>query len=528
MTRYLRTWGFALLIATATAIAPSAYGQTEDDATAASAIDRDETSPDSSEISDGATESAASKNATESDFRQTGYATQHDANILWICIAAALVFFMQAGFALVECGFTRAKNACNILMKVLMDFAIGAPLYWLLGFSLMFGATTTGWFAWGGRTAFAWSGEAADNYEWAFLLFQIMFATASATIVSGAMAERTKFSAYLVYTCAISVVIYPVFGSWAWNGAFNPSGSGWLEGAPGGLLHMLQLPKFHDFAGSTAVHSIGGWCSLAGAIVVGARIGKYGKDGRVNPIPGHSIPMGAMGAFILWMGWFGFNPGSTLTIGGGDFAKVAFVTLLGGCGGAIASMIVSWVAFRKPDPSFTMNGSLAGLVSVTAACNVISPMSAFIIGLASGVLIVVAVVALDRMRIDDPVGAIPVHLANGIWGTLAAGLFMLPDETGAARGLFLGGGFGQTASQAIGILAAGLWAFPLSLIVFLAIKHTIGLRVSQQEEIEGLDISEHGMYAYPPALVMDPMTSGLLPGHSSHFGAFGSPEGRRE
>lgn len=516
-------WALALLVAatgTVTAFAPAAYGQEADAAAAAP-----ETPAPAPEAAPADGEVVAVETAVE-EAEAPVYAVKKDVDILWTCIAAFLVFFMQAGFALVECGFTRAKNACNIMMKNLMDFCLGAPIYWLFGFSLMFGATS-GYFAWGGPAVeWVWTGQTDDNFNWAFLIFQTVFAATAATIVSGAMAERTKFTAYLVYTVVISAVIYPIFGSWAWNYLLNTEDVGWLEGAAGGPIAALGLPGFYDFAGSTVVHSIGGWCSLAGAIVVGARIGKYGKDGRVNPIPGHSIPMGALGVFVLWLGWFGFNPGSTTLIDGGSFAYIAVTTNLAGCTGAVGAMIVSWIAFKKPDPSFTLNGALAGLVGITAGCNAVSPISAAIIGLIAGVLVVGAVVFFDKVRVDDPVGAISVHLVNGVWGTLAVGLFMMPGADGAARGLLFGGGFAQTATQLIGIAAAGLWAFPTAMILFLALKYTIGLRVTQAEEIEGLDIGEHGMYAYPPHLVADGMTTGVNPSHSMGYGApVGSPAG---
>jgi Amt family ammonium transporter len=407
-----------------------------------------------------------------------------DADTLWTCLAAFLVFFMQAGFALVECGFTRAKNACNIIMKNLMDFALGSLAFWLVGFGLMFGVTN-GFF---GTTNFMYdayasggSDASADNFNWAFLIFQTVFCATAATIVSGAMAERTKFASYLVYTVAITLLVYPVFGSWAWGSLF--AGNGWLEGW-----------GFHDFAGSTVVHSIGGWAALAGAIVLGPRLGKYSKKG-VTPIPGHNIPMAALGVFILWLGWFGFNPGSTTAIGSGSFAYIAVTTNLAAAAGVVGGMVCSWVMFKKPDPSFALNGALAGLVAITAGCDAISPMFSAITGLIAGFLVVFSCVLLDKIRIDDPVGAVSVHGVCGAWGTLATGLFMIDG------GLFTGGGLDQTKVQLIGILAAFAWSFGLSMIIFLTVKYTMGLRVSAEEEIEGLDICEHGIYAYPPAII---------------------------
>jgi len=401
----------------------------------------------------------------------------NDTNTLWTCLAAFLVFFMQAGFAMVEAGFTRAKNACNIIMKNLMDFAMGSILFWLVGFGLMFGATSTGWF---GTTNFLF--DAGDNsFNWAFLIFQTVFCATAATIVSGAMAERTKFSSYLIYTIAITAIVYPIFGSWAWGSLMD--GSGWLEAR-----------GFLDFAGSTVVHSIGGWCALAGAIVLGARIGKY--DGKkITPIPGHNIPLAALGVFILWFGWFGFNPGSTTAVGGGSFAFIAVTTNLSAAAGAISAMVFSWVWFKKPDPSFALNGALAGLVAITAGCDGIPVHFAALTGLLAGVLVVLSCVFFDRIRIDDPVGAISVHGVCGAWGTLAVGLFATDI------GLFNGGGTTQLGIQALGVAAAFLWAFPVSFLIFYTIKLTVGLRASAQEEMEGLDLSEHGIYAYPPAFV---------------------------
>jgi len=406
-----------------------------------------------------------------------------DANTLWTCLAAFLVFFMQAGFALVESGFTRAKNACNIIMKNLMDFSIGSLSFWLVGFGLMFGATN-GLF---GTTNFlydAYAGEGAastQNFNWAFLIFQTVFCATAATIVSGAMAERTKFSSYLIYTVGITVIVYPIFGSWAWGGLFD--GGGWLEGM-----------GFLDFAGSTVVHSIGGWAALAGAIVLGPRIGKYSKKG-VTPIPGHNIPLAALGVFILWLGWFGFNPGSTTAIGEGSFAYIAVTTNLSAAAGVVGAMVCSWILFKKPDPSFALNGALAGLVGITAGCDCLSPMFAAITGLIAGVVVVFSCVFFDKLRIDDPVGAVSVHGVCGAWGTLAVGLFA--NEVG----LFVGGGASQLIAQTIGVVAGFAWAFSVSMAIFLTVKYTVGLRVSAEEEIEGLDITEHGIYGYPPAII---------------------------
>lgn len=402
---------------------------------------------------------------------------------LWTCVAAFLVFFMQAGFALVEAGLTRAKNCVNIIMKNLLDFSVGSVTFWMVGFGLMFGATSTGWV---GTTDFFVDGlkdGQADNGEYAFLIFQTVFAATAATIVSGAMAERTKFTSYLLYSVAITAFVYPIAGSWAWGGLYR--GGGWL-----------QSLKFIDFAGSTVVHSVGGWAALAGAIVIGPRLGKFSKDGTITPIMGHSMPLAALGVFILWLGWFGFNPGSTTSLDGGSFARVAVTTNLSAVGGVLAATVCSWVLFKKPDVSFALNGALAGLVAITAPCYDVGPGSALVIGLIGGTLCVFSVLMFDRLRVDDPVGAISVHGVCGAWGTLAAGLFAHESANGR-NGLLFGGGWGLLGVQALGVLAYFVWAFGVSLLVFLAIKHTVGLRVSEEEEVAGLDATEHGMVAYP-------------------------------
>ncbi len=399
---------------------------------------------------------------------------QTNINIVWTCIAAFLVFFMQAGFAMVETGFTRAKNAVNILMKNLMDFSVGSIAFFLVGFGLMFGETN-GFF---GTTLFGLSGvETGGGWNWTFLIFQTVFAATAATIVSGAMAERTKFTGYLVYSVFISLFIYPIFGSWAWGGLLD--GGGWLE-----------KMGFLDFAGSTVVHSVGGWLALAGAIVLGPRIGKYGPDGKPKAIMGHNIPIAALGVFILWFGWFGFNPGSTTT-GDSSIGYIAVTTNLSAAAGAIAAMMTAWVILKKPDASMALNGALAGLVAITAPCDGVSPMASIIIGIVGGVLVVLSVLFIDRtLKIDDPVGAVSVHGVCGLWGTLSCGLFNMES------GLFYGGGIKQLGVQALGAGAAFLWAFGLGLVLFFTIKATIGLRVSEEEESKGLDIGEHGMEAY--------------------------------
>ncbi len=406
---------------------------------------------------------------------------QANLNIVWTCVAAFLVFLMQAGFAMVETGFTRAKNVVNIIMKNLMDFCIGSIAFFIIGFGIMFGSNTTGWF---GMSDFmldlAPYGETFDTqWPFTFLLFQTVFAATAATIVSGAMAERTKFVSYLIYSLVISALIYPVSGSWAWNSLYTSGTSGWLEGL-----------GFLDFAGSSVVHSVGGWLALAGAIVIGPRIGKYGPDGKARAIPGHNMALGALGVFILWLGWFGFNAGSTTT-GDGTIGYIAVTTNMGGAAGALGAMFTAWLIFKKPEGSMTLNGVLAGLVSVTAPCDSVSPVGAMSLGFIGGILVVLSIIYIDRvLKVDDPVGAISVHGVCGLWGTMSCGLFNLES------GLFYGGGLHQLGVQALGAAAIFAWAFGTGLLLFLALKYTVGLRVSADEEIAGLDVGEHGMEAY--------------------------------
>ena len=395
---------------------------------------------------------------------------QTHADYVWTLVAAALVFFMQAGFAMVEAGFTRAKNAINIMMKNLMDFSMGSLAFWAIGFGLMFGASK----GWIGTSGFFLSDFKVGGDPWvlAFWMFQVVFAATAATIVSGAMAERTKFSGYMVYSVFICAIIYPIFGSWAWGGLFN--GGGWLE----------KL-GFIDFAGSTVVHSVGGWCALAGAIVLGPRIGKFTKDGKVRPILGHNLPLAALGVFILWLGWFGFNPGST-TAATKDIAMIFVNTNLAAAAGAVLAMFTSWIKIGKPDIGMSLNGALAGLVAITAPCANVTPLSAVIIGAIAGIIVVMSVFFFDKIKVDDPVGAISVHGVNGAWGTLAAGLFNIGGTSGKIIGV-----------QILGIVACFVWTFCTAFILFKVIDKTIGLRVSADEEREGLDYSEHGGNAYP-------------------------------
>ncbi|HNV47104.1 MAG TPA: ammonium transporter [Spirochaetota bacterium] len=405
-------------------------------------------------------------------------------DFIWIMIAAFLVFFMQAGFAMVETGFTRAKNAGNIMMKNLFDFSMGSIAFFVVGYGLMFGATklgligSSGFFLADASPKPDADGGNAGLWQYAYFLFQLVFAATAATIVSGAMAERTKFVSYLAYSLVISALIYPVSGHWIWNA------NGWLA----------KL-GFQDFAGSTVVHMVGGVAAMMGALVLGPRYGKYGPDGKPRAIPGHNIPLAALGVFILWFGWFGFNPGST-TAATPSIAFIAINTNLAAAAGALASMAAIWIQTGKPDVSMSLNGALAGLVAITAGCNFVSPASSIVIGLIAGVVVVLAVQLFDFVfKIDDPVGAISVHGVCGALGTILVGVF--GDATyGGMNGLINGGGFKLLGIQALGALVVFGWVAVTAGILFLVIKKTIGLRVSREEELKGLDIEEHGMESY--------------------------------
>ena len=394
---------------------------------------------------------------------------------LWVLLGGILVFWMQAGFAMVETGFTRSKNAGNIIMKNLMDFALGSLIYWIVGFGIMFGKDAAGIIGIPGFFTDGTAENAATSVNnYAFLFFQTVFCATSATIVSGAMAERTKFISYCIYSAVISAVIYPIAGHWIWGG-------GWLA----------QL-GFHDFAGSTAVHSIGGWCALVGATILGPRIGKYSKDGKSNAIPGHSLTLGALGVFILWMGWFGFNPGSSFGITGDGTlelsSRVFITTNLAAASAATVTMIITWFKYGKPDVSMTLNGVLAGLVAITAGCDVVSPLGAAIIGCISAFAMVYGIEFIDKvLKVDDPVGAIGVHCINGVVGTILTGVFAMDG------GLFYGGGFKFLGVQCLGVAAVAIWSVATATILFKGIKATVGLRVTREEEIRGLDIEEHGL-----------------------------------
>ena len=416
-------------------------------------------------------------------------------NTIWVLFGAALVFFMQAGFAMVETGFTRAKNAGNIIMKNLMDFCIGTPTFWIVGFGIMFGAGNGFFGKISGIASEANYGSAMlpDGVPfWAFLIFQTVFCATSATIVSGAMAERTKFSSYCIYSFLISLIVYPVSGHWIWGGGF------------------ISQMGFHDFAGSCAVHMVGGVAAFIGAIILGPRIGKYGKDGKSKAIPGHNLTIGALGVFILWFCWFGFNGASTVSMEGDAIVsagKIFVTTNLAAAVATVTALAITWIRYKKPDVSMSLNGSLAGLVAITAGCDTVSPTSAAIIGIISGFVVVFGIEFIDKvLKVDDPVGAVGVHGLNGAFGTLAVGLFS--DGTGTEwKGLLTGGGFHGFAVQFIGMIITIAWVAVTMTIIFQAIKHTVGLRVSAEEEIEGLDSKEHGLSsAYDGFVVHDTMT----------------------
>ena len=421
---------------------------------------------------------------------------------VWFLIGAALVFWMQAGFAMVETGFTRAKNAGNILMKNLMDFCIGTVMFILIGFGLFLGEDVIGLI---GKPGFDIFTDYA-NFDWSNFVFNLVFCATTATIVSGAMAERTKFISYCVYSAVISAVIYPIEAHWTWGG-------GWLA----------QM-GFHDFAGSNCIHMVGGICALIGAAMLGPRIGKYVKDKdgkivKVNAFPGHNLPIGALGVFILWLGWYGFNGAAATSVS--ELGAVFVTTTIAPAVATVVTMIVTWVKYGKPDVSMCLNASLAGLVAITAPCDVVDAFGAIIIGAVSGVLVVFGVWLLDeKLRVDDPVGAVAVHMMNGIWGTIAVGLFATDTAPAfvrgigdgvtfganqiAGKGLFYGGGFSQLGIQLLGMVCTAGWTIVTILITFTLIKKTLGLRVSEEEEILGLDVTEHGLpSAYSGFSIMD-------------------------
>ncbi|OGH04755.1 MAG: ammonium transporter [Candidatus Lambdaproteobacteria bacterium RIFOXYD1_FULL_56_27] len=404
-------------------------------------------------------------------------ALQYALDTVWVIFAAVLVFFMQAGFAMVESGFTRAKNASNIMMKNMMDFVIGSLSFYVIGFAVMFGNGTP----FIGLEGFLPTAAQADSYSslaWTSVpvltayFFQVVFAATAVTILSGAAAERIKFSTYLIISVLVTTVIYPVSGHWAWGG-------GWLSGL-----------GFVDFAGSSVVHSVGGWASLAVVLVLGARLGKFNAAGKAMAIPGHNIPMATLGVFILWFGWYGFNPGSTMaaTVNIGD---IAVTTTLAGAAAALSAFIFTFMLYKRADVGMTLNGALAGLVGITAGCANVSPLGAIVIGLIVGILVVVSVLFFDKVKIDDPVGAISVHGVCGSTGTLLVGLF------DTQKGLLYGGGIDMLITQAIGVFSIALWAFGSSIVLFKILDMVMGLRVTEEEEHVGLDYSEHGAAAYP-------------------------------
>lgn len=440
---------------------------------------------------------------------------------VWTLMTAFLVFFMNLGFAMVETGFCRAKNAVTILAKNFIVFAVSSIAFLVLGFGLMFGdgtpffGTQGLWFVGGADNSPAMGDAYKGVYSslnwtgtpiWAKFFFQLVFAGTAATIVSGAVAERIKFGAFYIFSFLMVGIIYPVVGHWIWGG-------GWLA----------KIGMF-DFAGSTQVHSIGGWAALVGAMMLGPRIGKYSKEGKINPIPGHNIALATLGTFVLWFGWFGFNPGSTMAADFSAIGRIAVTTNTAAAGGAVAASIMAWIFLKKPDLTMILNGSLAGLVAITAPCAFVSVSSSLVIGLAAGILVVLSVLFFDRVKVDDPVGAISVHLVCGMFGTLAVGLFaqdqFMPNTTG--NGLIFGGGLKLFLAQLAGVVSVGIFVVVSSLIFWSIIKATIGLRVPPEEEMEGLDIGEHGILAYPEF-----QPSGEAPPMASRSQASGAvPQGR--
>lgn len=407
---------------------------------------------------------------------------------IWTLLGAALVFFMQAGFAMVETGLTRAKNAGNIIMKNLMDFCIGTVVFWFIGFGLMFGGDGA---LIGGLDFFIQGDYSSSIPTFAFVIFQTVFCATAATIVSGAMAERTKFSSYCVYSLIISAIIYPISGHWIWGGGF-----------------LSQL-GFHDFAGSTAVHMVGGIAALVGATILGPRIGKYSNDGKAHAIPGHNLTVAALGVFILWFAWFGFNGSSTVSMTGDQTivtaSKIFMTTNIAASVSTCVVLIITWIRYKKPDVSMTLNGSLAGLVAITASCDLVSPVGACFIGIFAGFAVVFAVEFIEKkLKVDDPVGAISVHGVCGALGTILTGFFATEG------GLFYGGGFKLLGTQILGVICVIAWVAITMTIVFTLIKKTIGLRVSQEEELEGLDKKEHGLEScYPDFMAVASSYSGI-------------------
>ena len=412
---------------------------------------------------------------------------------VWIIMAAALVFIMQGGFAMLTAGLCRAKNVVNLMMKNLMDFAIGSLAFFAVGYAIMFGDSKGGLF---GTTGWFLAGDQYDVGHYLLFLFQVMFAATAATIVAGAVAERLKVKAYFLYSVAICAVIYPIYGHWVWGG-------GWLSSLPYGVGHV-------DFAGSGVVHAIGGFMGLAGALVLGPRIGKFDRNGKPRAIPGHSMTFAALGVFILWFGWYGFNAGSTLSALELRSAVIAVNTTLAASAGAVSSLVAIHAVTKKLDVGMALNGAIAGLVGITAPCAWVEGWAAVVIGVIAGIIVVAGVLLIDRMGVDDPVGAVSVHGLNGVWGLLAVGLFadgtygLYTTEGPMVVGLFYGGGAGQLVAQAVGAAVAVAWALVIGLVLFKLLDLALGgIRVPPQEEIEGLDIGEHGGKAYPNFTVVD-------------------------
>jgi Amt family ammonium transporter len=445
--------------------------------------------------------------STAPDVAQTLAELKVMLDTVWVLLTAFLVFFMNLGFALVESGLTRSKNTVNILAKNFIVFAISSLSFYVLGWGLMFGdgngfiGTQGLWFVSGADNSPATGSAYAGVYGalnwtavplWAKFFFQLVFAGTAATIVSGAVAERIKFHAFILFSFVMVGLIYPITGHWIWGG-------GWLA----------KLGMF-DFAGSTVVHSVGGWAALSGAVILGPRLGKYTADGRIMPIPGHNLSTATAGGLILWFGWFGFNPGSTMAAAFADIARIAVTTNTAAAAAAFTATLAAWWLIGKPDLTMIINGALAGLVAITAPCAFVSVGSSLIIGALAGVLVVAAVLFFDRIKVDDPVGAISVHLVNGVFGTLALGLFaqdFIPGTTG--NGWLFGGGPGLLLAQLTGVVTVGLFVFVVSALTWLLLRATVGIRVSEEEEIDGLDIGEHGITAYPDFAT----ASGLL-GHA--------------
>ena len=486
MSLWRKTWGTALVLGLAGGLVLSGVGL-------------------SAAAEEAAKEAAAAAPAAQTAVAATVAFTKEMADgikdmkiamdTVWVLVTAFLVFFMNLGFAMVESGLCRAKNAVNILSKNFIVFAVSSLAFLILGWGLMFGdgnalfGTHGLWFVSGADNSPAIGDAYQGVYSsinwtgvplWAKFFFQLVFAGTAATIVSGAVAERIQFRAFIVFSFVMVGVIYPVVGHWIWGG-------GWLA----------KLGMF-DFAGSTVVHSVGGWAALAGILMLGPRLGKYGKDGRVNPIPGHNMTAATIGTFVLWFGWFGFNPGSTMAADWAAIARIATTTNTAAAAAAFSATLMAWWALGKPDLSMTLNGCLAGLVAITAPCAFVSVGSSLIIGLIAGVLVVGAVLFFDKLQIDDPVGATSVHLVCGVFGTLAVGLFaqdFIPNTTG--NGLFFGGGTKLLVAQLVGVLGSGIFTFVISLAAWGVLKAVMGIRVSPEEEMEGLDVGEHGITAYP-------------------------------